>query len=382
MKLLIGPAAENEMFFNRPILQSQFLRKMDQSKHVSIAAARRIGKTSFMKSLATQSIGKYDFHYLITESINNSNKFFEKLYKVLLNQISNDKKVKEYIEDLFKKLDIKKIGITEIEFGKTDINFFEELSLLIQKLKTPKTIVLLIDEYSQTLQNIIEEQGEKTAKLFLHQCRELRVMQTAETKVHFVFAGSIGLENLVANLNESKTIADLANFEVPPFTETETKEFFIQILDTDPYHFPREEQEYFIQKLRWLLPYYIQVIMGEIETILKNEKKNIIERDLIDRAFDIAILNRTYFSHWKQRLKSIFKGKEHQSAIELLDFTSTQAILTRYDIQDIYKKFEVDPSNEIINILIHDGYLSKIEAHKYRFNSPLLENWWKQNLDN
>ena len=91
MKLLIGPAAENEMFFNRPILQSQFLRKMDQSKHVSIAAARRIGKTSFMKNLATQSIGKYDFHYLITESINNSNKFFEKLYKIQINCIKFSK---------------------------------------------------------------------------------------------------------------------------------------------------------------------------------------------------------------------------------------------------------------------------------------------------
>ena len=382
MKIIIGPAAEGEFYFARPHLDEQFWRKLKESHNLSIAAPRRVGKSSFMLHLLKNNKEGHFCIYIITESINEPNEFFKKIYKTLLGTLSLGGKFKQFVEDVFKRLDIKKISMTEIEFGKNEIDYYEEILLLCKEIKEHDArIVLMIDEFSQTLENIITDQSREIARNFLHQCRELRQNLDVKSKISFVYTGSIGLENLVLSIDEPRSITDLGHFNIPPLATGEANKLITQIIDGDSIRFEEKEREYFLNKMNWLLPYFIQVMMSEMDGICKEIGKHTISKSIIDEAFKRALDNRSYFEHWLTRLRSIFKGGDFSFAKEVLKIAAINNGIDYYQLQDVTAKFDIDDFVPLINILQHDGYLVKNEQNgTYRFNSPLLQSWWLKNI--
>ena len=67
----------------------------------------------------------------------------------------------------------------------------------------------------------------------------------------------------------------------------------------------------------------------------------------------------------------------------MLNLTAIQNFQSKYDYYDIATKFEVEDVGILIRLLEHDGYVTKhIAEDKYRFNSPLLQEWWLRNIVN
>ena len=382
MKIIIGPAAEGDFYFARPYLEDQFWKKLNESHNLSIAAPRRVGKSSFMLDLLKNDKEGYFCIYIITESINEPNEFFKKIYKTLLGTLNRGGKFKQFFEDVFKRLEIRKISMTEIEFGKNEIDYYEEILLLCREVKENEVrIVLMIDEFSQTLENIITDQSREIARNFLHQCRELRQNLDVKSKINFVYTGSIGLGNLVLSIDEPRSITDLGHFNIPPLSNQEAKSLITQIIDTDPIRFEEKDREYFVKKMNWLLPYFIQVMMSEMDGICKEEVTQTITKPIIDKAFERALDNRSYFEHWLARLRSIFKGTDFSFAKEVLKIAAINNGIDYYQLQDATTKFNIEDTVPLVNILQHDGYLVRDEQNRtYRFNSPLLQAWWLKNI--
>jgi uncharacterized protein len=382
MKIIIGPAAEGEFYFDRPHLDELFWKKLKESHNLSIAAPRRVGKSSFMLNLLKNDKADFFCTYIITESINEPNEFFKKLYKTLLGLLNKSGKFKQFFEDVFKRLDIKKISLTEIEFGRNEIDYYEEILLLCKEVKeTEMRIVLLVDEFSQTVENIIIDQSREIAKNFLHQCRELRQNPDVKSKINFVYTGSIGLENLVISIDEPRSISDLGHFTIPSLSAEEADRLIAQIIDGDTIQFADKAREYFLEKLNWLLPYFIQVMMSEMDSICKGQQSQTITKKIVDGAFTKALDNRSYFEHWLSRLRSIFKGNDFSCAKEVLKLAAVNSGIDYYELQNAIAKFNIEDAAPLINILQHDGYLVKDEeSRKYRFNSPLLQAWWLKNI--
>jgi uncharacterized protein len=382
MKIIIGPAAEGEFYFDRPYLAERFEKKLRESHNLSIAAPRRVGKSSFMLHLVAQPAKGYIYKYIIPESVNDSNEFFKTVYKTLLGLLNTGGKFKQFFEGVFKRLEVKKISLSEIEFGKNEIDYFQEILLLCKEVKeTDARIVLMIDEYSQTIENIITDQSREAAKNFLHQCRELRQNLEVKSKISFVYTGSIGLENLVLSIDEPKSITDIGNFSIPPLSVKEAKELVTKIIDGDPIRFEETDLDYFVNKMNWLLPYFIQLMMSEIDTICKEKAEQRITQLTIDEAFKRALDNRSYFEHWLVRLRTIFKGSDFSCAKEILKIAAVNNGINYYELQNTVTKFKIEDGAPLINILQHDGYLVKDEENRtYRFNSPLLQAWWLKNI--
>jgi hypothetical protein len=304
------------------------------------------------------------------------------LYKTLLGLLNKSGKFKQFFEDLFKRLKIKRISLTEIEFGRNEIDYYEEILLLCKEVKENDVrVVLLIDEFSQTVENIITDQSLETAKNFLHKCRELRQNPDVKSKISFVYTGSIGLENLVLSIDEPRSISDLGHFTIPPLSKTEATDLITQIIDGDPIQFKETEREHFLNKLNWLLPFFIQVMMSEMDSICKGKKAGIITTEIVDESFTKALENRSYFEHWLVRLRSIFKGNDFSCAKEVLKLAALNNGIDYYELQNAIAKFNIEDAAPLVNILQHDGYLVKDEeSRKYRFNSPLLQAWWLKNI--
>ena len=141
----------------------------------------------------------YSFLYLDTESVNSENEFFRKIVNRVLktDYVQKPQKVVAFLER--HKPAIKKVGLDGIEFGVTDeLDYREMLVKILKSSSSGDTkLIILLDEFPETLENIIGDEGESAGKHFLQSNRELRQDPDINKTVQFIYTGSIGLENMV-----------------------------------------------------------------------------------------------------------------------------------------------------------------------------------------
>ena len=381
-KTIVGQAAEGEYYFPRIEIDDLFWKYISKGSHLLISAPRRVGKTSFLKHISKLSNDKYLLKYHITESVNSSAEFFMKLYKSLLQELSQQKGATESLKNAFKQHGIKQIGLKGIELTKIDLDYYLEFKRLVAETEFEKKFIFIIDEFSETLENINSDHGESAGKNFLHQNRELRQDSTINQKIQFVYSGSIGLGNIAEKILATKTINDLYDFSIKPFTEQQALEFIKKSTLSDELEFPDKVKRYLLENVEWLIPFYIQILLDEIENHLSENNLQSIDNSVVDKAISRALEIRNYFEHWHTRMRVAFKGKDYTFCKELLNLiATTEGAVVKSKVFDLAAKFDLEESYDtIVRTLIHDGYIHLDSENKYRFNSPLLKIWWDRNI--
>ena len=93
---------------------------------------------------------------------------------------------------------------------------------------------------------------------------------------------------------------------------------------------------------------------------------------------------RIYFEHWFTRLRNAFKGDQFTFVKEVLNIISEEKKFASKKIVDLAIKHNLaDSYTNLINTLKYDGYINNENDPKtYRFNSPLLREWWNRNVAN
>jgi len=382
-KTIIGSAAEGDFYFPRPHLNIRLKKYLDTNSNVLLSAPRRVGKTSFLKNLKNDQWSGYFIKYHNTESINSSNEFFKRLYKSLLEELSTHQSIWKNIGDTLKRNRIEKIGGDGIELKGVNLDYYEELKQLLKKVNYGDKLVFIIDEFSETVENIINDHGESLGKNFLHQNRELRQDKDLSKKMQFIYCGSIGLGNIAERIGATKTINDLTDFPIPAFSEEEALAMISEVTVLPELIFEKKTQKYLLDRMSWLMPYYIQIILDEVETILlQNGSKREVAEEIIDQAINLALDKRNYFEHWHNRLRTAFKGEEYTFTKEVLNVISkSESGASKIEIFDLTAKYELGEEHGIIlRTLEYDGYINLNAENNFTFNSPLLKIWWERNI--
>jgi len=380
----IGQTARGEDFFLRPKVIEGLYNEIRKNSNILLSAPRRIGKTSLMFYLLDNKIDKHIFKYLITESVNNENDFYKKLYKTVLEIVGGITFLRLQALQLIKSNKITSISFDgTIQIVNADVNYYNELLFLLKSLNLKDhKLIIMIDEFSETLSNIIIDEGERQAIHFLESNRDFRHIPELQGKVQFIYTGSIGLENIVIKLNKINTINDLYLFKVKPFTKNETFEFVNKLILNSDLVINDEQKEYLISVIEWLVPYYIQIMIDELDKIdieWNKDGKRVVTNDLIDEALNNALDNRIYFEHWLSRLRISYKKDQYKFVIRLLNKASKNKHVNIKEILDLSIEYSIeDEYKEILGTLIYDGYVNNsINNDEYRFNSPLLREYWK-----
>ena len=337
----------------------------------------------------------YHFIYLITEAVNNENEYFKRiLHKILDTQFFTSfqkfsKKTYQLLKDRANR--ITEIG-SSIKFDKeTSIDFRAEFIDTIKAIRLEgHKIVLMIAEFSQTLENIIDDEGKRSAIQFLQSNRELRQDSEIDNKVQFVFAGSIGLENIVTRLNSLNLINDLDLLKVPPLDEKEAHRLMEELVEDAPFQLSKARRQDILDRIRWYIPFYIQLAVMELGNLFidldepEGKEKKKVSKRYIDRAFANMLEHRGSFEHWHTRLRKAFKKEEYTFAKELLNLMAEKEIeyIEKNEIFNLAQKLETrDSYRDILNALVYDGYINNNgDPAIYRFNSPLLKMWWWKNV--
>jgi len=384
MNINTGAPARGENFYFRKNIIAKAWELINAGNHILIAAPRRVGKTSVMYYLQDNPQNNHEFLFLDTESINNENEFFRRLVNKILqtNTISSSKKIAAFFQKHFPS--IAKIGKDGIEFGvKDDRDYFEMLSNILKSVeKEQGKLIIMLDEFPQTLENIINDEGENAGRHFLHTNRELRQDGEVSRHVQFIYTGSIGLENIVGKLNATKTINDLSRLAIPPLTPIEAKDLTKQLLKTVSFDLSDSLADYLFEKIQWLIPFYIQLALEGVKDLNRDEQLKIIKKTDIDRVFKNMLDQRNHFDHWHSRLRTTMKGADYNFSKQVLNIISLNDTIGSADIYNTAVKFKVEGTfKDLLGSLVYDGYINNNDdTGTYHFNSPILKMWWRQNV--
>ena len=231
-------------------------------------------------------------------------------------------------------------------------------------------IVMMIDEFPVALEQIDKVHGRKAATDFMHSNRAIRQRATQDQSIQFIYTGSIGLPNVARKMNMPKTINDLNVVEVPPFTEEEARDLSDLLLDEYGVYRERGFEDYLLQKIAWLMPFFIQLVVQLLIDAHKIKKSSLTKED-IDAAIEKASSHRSnnFFASYHLRLKESLSAKESKVALQILREIAEKGEipLNHFD--------EVKLAWSVLEILEYDGYINSLQQ-QYRFNSPILRHWW------
>ena len=181
-----------------------------------------------------------------------------------------------------------------------------------------------------------------------------------------------------------KYINDLAPIIISPLTRVEARAFIDKIIGDDDISMTDETSQYLINKIEWLIPFYFQIILDECGKILKTKSSKILDKDIIDAGINNALKHRLYFENWFTRLRTAFKGDEFSFVKDVLNLVSGKPTALSTEIHNLAVQYKLENSySNLLNSLKHDGYINNNDDPKfYRFNSPLLKEWWYRNVAN
>ena len=385
---IIGQAARKEDFFPRPQIQSEIWKKLKPGSSLLFVGPRRVGKSSILFNLLDEPKEKHIIIYYTSESVNNENEFYRKLFNHIVERLNTFKKYQKKLTTLGKTFlkSIESIGKDGIKFQHNNsISYYNEVMALVRNLDLGEDrMIVLIDEFAQTIENIMRDENDDNAIHFLETNREIRQRPEIHKKLQFIYTGSIGLENIVERINGINFINDLHPISIPPLSRKEAEGLTDKIIRGSEVTFADGAFEHLLNLIEWWIPFYFQIILDEVPKILVANNSTVITKDDIDTAINNALKLRIYFEHWFTRLRNAFKGNNFSFVKEVLNIISEKKRFSSSRIVDLAIKHELEDSyNNLINTLKYDGYINNEDDPKtYRFNSPLLREWWNRNVAN
>jgi len=385
MRNIVGQPVSGADYFLREIITKLIYRRLESGSNLFLAAPRRVGKTSIMYHLRDKPRKGYSFIYVPTESVDSSELYFKRLFEALLNSDVVGKKVKDSqkAKGIFEAITerVKKIGAFGVEFeleNRQKEKYAEIFLDLMKKLDDNEVrIVIMVDEFPSTVENIHQKFDLAEAVHFLKQNRTIR--QESAGGIQFIYTGSIGLPAIVNRLNSPESINDLNQVEIPPLSLEDGRNFTIQLLTAAQVPYTEEAVDYLLQKINWLMPFFIQLSVQELIDLFDQNGTN-VSNEVVDLAFQ-RICNRRnniHFDSYYNRLKGTFSDEDYQLALNVLNLISDNKEISKEDLLKVIILNDKERGfNSIIESLEYDGYIN-LRNGVYTFNSPILQIWWNR----
>jgi len=393
MRNIAGQAVNGEDFFERPEVIRKIMRELGKDSNILISSPRRVGKTSVLFHLADVNEEKYLFLYVITQSVSSENEFYRRLYRVIVDSgaaISSytrfSLKTKDYLRNAVSKIKNIKIKGVSAEIDTSEESDYCDLFCnLINAIPLDgRKLAIMIDEFTQTVENIMKKHGETAAIHFLQSMRERRLDEAMKERLLFIYTGSIGLENIAGRLLSSDLINDLPPVKVGPLKEPQAKRLINELCRNMDFRIDDTVVDYMLGKIEWFIPFYIQLFIQEIDNIFIDEGGGKVTKAIVEKAFNRMLDHRNHFEHWQKRLRKTFKKDDYRLAEDILNHVAVRGSITSNEMANIaVKRKKEDEYKDIVRVLVHDGYINNSdEASAYRFNSPILKTWWNKNVAN
>jgi|APTNR8051073442_1049403.scaffolds.fasta_scaffold00790_8 AAA+ ATPase superfamily predicted ATPase len=377
----IGPPVEGSDFFGREKEIDFAWKRLQDGNHLILPAPRRVGKSSFAKKLmAIAREAGWDTLEINLEKVHNEPAFIE-LFLEKLKGLSWWEKTKDRAASLLNQIQAIKPTFTygdaavSIEWQRQKADVYSKISDLLDH---GKNTLIFFDELAVLLNSIVKaEKSKEQVENYLHWLRSLR--QVSDTKIRWIFCSSVGIENFTYAHQLSNTINDVHPYQLKAF-DTLTSLKLLEALEQS-YQTPLTEEvrQGVLDKIGYLLPFFIQVLFGKIHELISLEQHP-VNKALVDQAY-ANIIEESHLNTWVERLKEQYGDLETDAFLLLRHICQEKKGSKRSNLLDLlqHKHNDLDKAEDRLSTLLYmlknDGYLMD-EGGFYYFRSPLIRDFW------
>jgi len=210
--------------------------------------------------------------------------------------------------------------------------------------------------------------------------RHWRQQPDMNKKVKFVLAGSVGIHYVVDKIEKRNTdLNDLATVDFEALSEKEAHKYVDWATQEASVTFNPNLKKYLLSKIQYFVPFFINLLLDEIDKQAQKANHLKITTQNIDDAFDTVMKNSDHFKDWKRRLQDYMPKEDFDFVNEILIHIAHKGHITLQEIYDKSVKYNKTADYmDFINDLEKDGYITELGS-QYRFMSPFLSTFWKKN---
>jgi hypothetical protein len=381
-KIIIGPTAKGSYYYNRPQIVEAIWEQINTGTHVLLAAPRRVGKSSVMEFMVENCDEGTKCVFRNIQGIKSSDEFYKRFYELIIFCLSKFDKSKNWLADLFKGIIIEEVTLEGVKFSdRKSMNYLEEIDRILPKLQYEKVkVVLFLDELPEVLHNLYKAGKKEEAGSILDNLRVWR--QDARLKESFclVLAGSVGIHHVVKTIEgRTSDLNDLKTVDFEPLTYEEASEYVDRVTHEATVQYDEELKTFLLSKIHYYLPYFINLMLDEINKIARKKTNPLITQQSIDVAFDAVVKNSDYFKEWKNRLFDYFPANDAEYMNEVLTYIAHKDTINKRKLYDLAAKYnKKNVYVDMMDGLEKDGYITE-QNDQYIFVSPFLKAFWKRN---
>jgi uncharacterized protein len=337
-KIIVGNTATGEYYFPRPQIEKSIWDEIEKGNHVLIAAPRRVGKSSVMVSMMENCPEHTQCIFKNIQGIQSEEQFYKEFFELTLQCLSKFQKGTSWITSFLKSINIEEITLEGVKFGdKKPENYLDEINKILPQLAQNKVkIVLLLDELPEVLNHLYKNNLKNEASSILNNLRVWR--QNKDLRNHFtlVLAGSVGIHHIV-KLIEGRT-ADINDFGIVDFealTNPEATAYLLWATKDASVRYDDNLGSHLLGKIDNFIPYFINLMLDEInKTALKSQNPLITTTD-IDKAFSKIVKMSDHFKEWKNRLFDYYPIDDADFMNETLVFISHKNKINKRQLYDL-----------------------------------------------
>lgn len=389
---LVGTPARGDNFYGR----ESFVRLVAENLkdgHVLLAAPRRFGKTSVMYRLIDHPYWNYRVVHADLE------KFTEpsELIAHLIEQLARDDKLAKLLKGVSwlpeKIWTFFKSNIEELELLEIKIKLKEQLrgswqergeQLFRLAAKSPETIIFILDEFPMMIDRMSRSKAHREEAItLLRWLRALR-LNPGITQVRFLIAGSIGIDQVLNQLGEIKSINDFEKLNLEPFPPKVAAAFLDELAQSNRLQLSPACKRKMLELIGTPVPYFLQILFSEIAKAHAQDGEPVTPKR-IERIYRDKVLGmdcKTYFEHYYGRLRDYYKPSEERAAKRILRQLATEKELSRDACFQFFKEIigqraDLEDFNRLMTDLENDFYIRfDAAARRYEFSCQLLRDWW------
>jgi len=381
-KIIIGNTATGDYYYNRPTIIANIWDEIEKGNHVLLAAPRRVGKSSVMKHMTETCSKDYLCIFENIQGVVSEEALYKNIYTLIVSCLNKGDRSMTKIKNFFKELTIEEVNADgTIKFGGRPINYLDAINHILPKLNEKDVrIVLFIDELPEVLHILNKANKKEEAISILKNLRRWR--QDDQFKnFSLVLAGSIGINHVVKAISGRTTDTnDFGMVDFEALTYEEAEDYISWATNNNAtVQYDDEQKKYLLSKIHYYLPYFINLMLDEINKAARKNKNKSITVTEIDSAFDRVVKNSAHFKEWKSRLFDYMPISDATFLNEILITIAHKELISKRKLYDIAAKHgkKIDYM-DLIEGLDKDGYIIE-NNDNYIFVSPFLKAFWKRN---
>ncbi len=392
MESRTGSWVTGDDFFGRETNLRILGMKVREQNHVLLSGPRRIGKTSVAQELGRRLAEEgWTFLYLDVEHVGTPEEF---VLEFAARMWEARPLWKRRLFGIGRWVGAQAGRVKKVGAAGTAVELHREMErgtwrqrgdrLFRQCVESGRRVFLVLDELPLFLKRLLESEGGRgSVELFLSWLRGTLQMIERNSPV-LLISGSMGLYPFVERLRLTDRINYLSPYRLQPWSREESIECLDALAAAHGITWAQGAASDAYDRLGEGNPHQIQCFFAALRQYVLGQEDSRITCEDNAAVYPQLLLpgGQNDLAHYQHRLERSLDAEDFAIAMEILVETANKGVLGRSRLMALVAGRdgrEVDVTERVrsvLDMLMHDGYLSQDEEYCLRFTSRLLQDWF------